>query len=356
MLPYLIEKEFKQIFRNKFLPKILFVLPILQLVILPFAANFEMRNINVAIIDHDHSQTSHAITNQILASDYFNLTDNYNNYPTALQSVEINNSDIIVEFPHDMERTLQREGTTNILISANAVDGTKGALGSSYLTSIITNPDNNNNVGINTIYLNNPHLNYKQFMVPGIIAFLLTLIAGFVSALNIVSEKERGTIEQINVSPLPKHIFILSKLIPFWIIGFIELTLCILIAWLVYGIFPLGNIGIIYLFAAIYLIFCTGFGLAISTISATQQQAMFTAFFFLIIFMLMSGLFTPISSMPEWAQKLTIINPIRYFVELLRMVYLKGSHLADFTHHFIAITILTITANAIAIISYRKNN
>lgn len=355
ILPYLIEKEFKQIFRNKFLPKILFALPVIQLIILPFAANFEMRNINVAIVDHDHSETSRKITNQILSSEYFNLTENYSSYPTALKAVETNSADLILEFPPNMEQTITREGTANILIAANAVDGTKGALGTSYLTSIITNPDNLD-TDINTIYLNNPHLSYKQFMVPGIIAFLITLIGGFVSALNIVSEKEKGTIEQINVSPLPKHTFLLSKLIPFWIIGLIELTISILLAWLVYGMLPLGNIGIIYLFASIYLIFCTGFGLAISTISNTQQQAMFTAFFFLIIFMLMSGLFTPITSMPEWAQKLTIINPIRYFVELLRMVYLKGSHLTDFTQHFTAITILAIIVNTTAIISYRKNN
>ncbi|WP_347288079.1 ATP-binding cassette domain-containing protein [Parabacteroides distasonis] len=174
------------------------------------------------------------------------------------------------------------------------------------------------------------------------------------SALNIVSEKEKGTIEQINVSPVPKSLFLLSKLIPFWVIGFVLLTVAILIAWLIYGLVPEGSFGVIYLFAAVYLIAFTGFGLAISSFSSTQQQAMLTAFFFLIIFALLSGLFTPISSMPEWAQKITLANPVRYFVEVMRMVYLKGSGFADLRGHFVIVCLFAVFFNLLAVISYRK--
>lgn len=191
-------------------------------------------------------------------------------------------------------------------------------------------------------------------MVPGIMVFLLTIIGGFLSALNIVSEKEKGTIEQINVTPVPKTLFLLSKLIPFWIIGFILLTIGAIVAWIVYGLVPIGNMGIIYLFAAVYLIAFTGFGLAISSISSTQQQAMFTAFFFLIIFAQLSGLFTPISSMPEWAQDMTLLNPVRYFVEVMRMVYLKGSTFADLSGHFIIVCLFALFFNVMAVVSYRK--
>jgi len=172
--------------------------------------------------------------------------------------------------------------------------------------------------------------------------------------LNIVSEKEKGTIEQINVSPVPKSLFLLSKLIPFWVIGFVLLTVAILIAWLIYGLVPEGSFGVIYLFAAVYLIAFTGFGLAISSFSSTQQQAMLTAFFFLIIFALLSGLFTPISSMPEWAQKITLANPVRYFVDVMRMVYLKGSGFADLRGHFVIVCLFAVFFNLLAVISYRK--
>lgn len=361
-LRYLLEKEFKQIKRDRFLPRIIFLVPLMQLILLPFAANFEMRNINLGVIDNDHSVLSAQLTEKILSSGYFRLTDVSPGYDQAITSIESNTSDLLLEIPVNFERELGREGSAKVLIAANAVNGTKGGMGSSYLSQIIQDfnrekgftPDLSS-AGVCYTNLFNPHLNYKNYMVPGIMVFLLTIIGGFLSALNIVSEKEKGTIEQINVTPVPKTIFLLSKLIPFWIIGFILLTIGAIIAWIVYGLVPVGNIGIIYLFAAVYLIAFTGFGLAISSISSTQQQAMFTAFFFLIIFALLSGLFTPISSMPEWAQHMTLLNPVRYFVEVMRMVYLKGSHFADLTGQFLMVCLFAILFNVLAVISYKKN-
>ena len=343
MLRYLLEKEFKQIRRDRFMPKIIFIIPIMQLIILPFAANFEMRNINLSIVDNDHSVTSMQLVDKVLSSGYFRLTDRSDRYDEALTSVESNESDIILEIPSDFERDLGKEGRADVMIAANAVNGTKGGLGSSYLSSIIQDFNREKGFasmgsgrGVASINLFNPHLSYKIYMVPGIMVFLLTIIGGSISALNIVSEKEKG------------------KLIPFWVIGFVLLTVAILIAWLIYGLVPEGSFGVIYLFAAVYLIAFTGFGLAISSFSSTQQQAMLTAFFFLIIFALLSGLFTPISSMPEWAQKITLANPVRYFVEVMRMVYLKGSGFADLRGHFVIVCLFAVFFNLLAVISYRK--
>ena len=369
MLRYLLEKEFKQIRRDRFMPKIIFIIPIMQLIILPFAANFEMRNINLSIVDNDHSVTSMQLVDKVLSSGYFRLTDRSDRYDEALTSVESNESDIILEIPSDFEQVNGLElvllnilsNRAGVMIAANAVNGTKGGLGSSYLSSIIQDFNREKGFasmgsgrGVASINLFNPHLSYKIYMVPGIMVFLLTIIGGSISALNIVSEKEKGTIEQINVSPVPKSLFLLSKLIPFWVIGFVLLTVAILIAWLIYGLVPEGSFGVIYLFAAVYLIAFTGFGLAISSFSSTQQQAMLTAFFFLIIFALLSGLFTPISSMPEWAQKITLANPVRYFVEVMRMVYLKGSGFADLRGHFVIVCLFAVFFNLLAVISYRK--
>ena len=278
MLRYLLEKEFKQIRRDRFMPKIIFIIPIMQLIILPFAANFEMRNINLSIVDNDHSVTSMQLVDKVLSSGYFRLTDRSDRYDEALTSVESNESDIILEIPSDFERDLGKEGRADVMIAANAVNGTKGGLGSSYLSSIIQDFNREKGFasmgsgrGVASINLFNPHLSYKIYMVPGIMVFLLTIIGGSISALNIVSEKEKGTIEQINVSPVPKSLFLLSKLIPFWVIGFVLLTLAILIAWLIYGLVPEGSFGVIYLFAAVYLIAFTGFDLLLLVHTATSD-------------------------------------------------------------------------------------
>ncbi len=357
----LLEKEFKQIKRDAIIPRLILLMPVIQLIILPFAANFEMKNVNLAIIDNDHSVTTMKLTEKILSSGYFRDAATENTYYHALPYMENNDVDIILEYPLGTEKDFVREGSATVSLTANAVNGTKAGLGTSYLSSILrqysleqastpaTIP-----VRIETTHLFNPYLDYKAYMVPGIMAFLLTIVGGFLSALNIVSEKEKGTIEQINVTPIPKPVFLLSKLIPFWIIGFVLLTIAMLVAWIIYGFLPQGNILTIYVFAAIYLIALTGLGLVVSTISSTQQQAMFTMFFCLILFALMSGLFTPISSMPEWAQWITAFNPVRYFVEVMRMVYLKGSTLSDILGHLLIICGFAVVFNTLAVLGYRK--
>lgn len=366
-LKFLLEKEFKQIVRDKMLPRIIIVLPLIQLIVLPFAANFEMRNINIGFVDSDKSTYSRRLEDKITASGYFRQTDYADSYNTALRSIELDRADVILEIPHDFERRLVSEGAAELFIATNAVNGTKGGLAVSYLGSIIesfnaeiraeqgitgTRPI----VEITTIERFNPHLDYKIYMVPGIIVFLLSILGGFLSALNIVSEKERGTIEQINVSPISRSIFILGKLIPFWIIGLLVLTIGMGVAWAVYGLTPAGNVLYIYLFAMVYLMAFTGIGLAISNFSDSGQQAMFTAFFFLIIFVLLSGLFTPINSMPDWAKTITLFNPLRYFIEVMRMIYLKGSDFGMLLHHFAVICGFAVIFNVLAVASYRKQN
>ena len=183
---------------------------------------------------------------------------------------------------------------------------------------------------------------------------LLVMICGFLPALNLVSEKEIGTIEQINVTPVSKVVFTLSKLIPYWLIGFFVLSIAMLLAWLIYGLIPASSLSTIYIGAGIFIFLVSGVGITISNYSSTLQQAMFVTWFFVIIMLLMSGLFTPVGSMPEWAQSIAAFNPLKYFVEFIRMVYLKGSSLAEVGKPLGCLLGFGILFNAWAVWSYRK--
>lgn len=369
MIKFLIEKEFKQLLRNSFLPRLILIFPCMIMLLLPWAVNLEIKNIQLNIIDNDHSAISQRLVNKIAASTYFRLFEVSSSYAAGLRNIETGTADIVMEIPRHLERDWMNGKDAHILIAANAVNGTKGGLGSSYLSSIINDyavelrsehpevavsgmlPS----IRIDTLGLFNPNLNYKLYMVPALMVMLLTLICGFLPALNIVGEKEAGTIEQINVTPIPKFIFILAKLLPYWFIGFVVLTVCFVLAWVFYGIAPAGHFMVIYFFAVLFVLVVSGMGLVISNYSATMQQSMFVMWFCLLVLILMSGLFTPVASMPEWAQVITWFNPLKYFMEVMRMVYLKGSGMYDLLPQLGILLLFAIGLNGWAVLSYRKS-
>lgn len=368
MLKYLIEKEFKQLRRNPFMPKLIVGFTCMMMLVMPFAANQEVKDLNVCVVDHDHSTYSLRLVQKLEASAHFNLWGMEAGYDRALESVEYGHADVILEIASGFEKELVQGGAVDVLIAANAVNGMKGGLGSSYLAGILvgyaeelraelavgTSGEAMATIDVVTQTRFNPHRDYKVFMIPALMVMVLTLLCGFLPALNIVSEKEVGTIEQINVTPVSKFTFILSKLIPYWIIGFVVLTLCFGIAALLYGLVPVGHYGVIYFFAIIYVLVVSALGLVVSNYSATMQQAMFVVFFFVIIFIIMSGLFTPVSSMPRWAQIITVFNPLKYFMEVMRAVYLKGSGIAELGSRLLALCCFAVVFNGWAIMSYRK--
>jgi ABC-2 type transport system permease protein len=338
------------------------------LLVFPWAASYEIRNINLSVVDNDHSDYSRRLTEKVVSSGYFRLTDMSASFGRALKSVEKNDADVILEIPPRFEHDLVADKTAKLLVAANAVNGMKGGLAGTYLSGIIGDfskdvrsqwiVDGHGGtpaVDIVPNYRFNPHLNYKVFMVPALMVMLLTMLCGFLPALNIVGEKEAGTIEQINVTPVPKFLFIFSKLLPFWIIGFVVITIGFCIAWAVYGLLPAGHLLTIYFFAMIYIFAVSGFGLVISNYSGTMQQAMFVMFFFIMILILMSGLFTPVNSMPEWAQWIAAFNPLKYFMEVMRSVYLKGSGVFDLYRQLLALLAFAVFFNVWAVISYKKS-
>ena len=369
MIKYLIEKEFKQLFRNPFIPKLILLFPCMIMILMPWAASLEVKNIRLDIIDSDHSSLSRRLVQEVMASTYFKVHACPPSYDEALQHVEAGSADIILEIARGFEKEWMRGGSPRVLVSANAVNGTKGGMGSSYLSSIVTGyvqqlaeemegvsvPVNSMpRIGVEVLNLYNPWLNYKLFMVPALMVMLLTLICGALPALNVVGEKEAGTIEQINVTPVGKFTFIRAKLIPYWLIGLVVLSIAFLLAWLLYGILPVGHFLTVYFFSIIFLFLVSGFGLVVSNYSSTLQQAMFVMFFFILILVLMSGLFTPIHSMPQWAQAVTYINPLRYFVEVMRTVFLRGGGIADLLPQLGALLLFAAVFNGWAVLSYRK--
>lgn len=346
----------------------LFIAPAIQLILLPMAANYTIKNINIAIVDHDHSGISQKLSNKILSSGYFKLAGYTDSDARAAQLVEVDKADIILQVPAGFERGLVREGSQKLGIQVNAINGVKASVGFGYLSGIIN--DYNNDIRLQLVtpshavtqpvidvapsFWYNPSLTYYIFMVPAILVSLVTTIAGLSAAFNIVKEKEIGTIEQINVTPIKKHHFILGKLIPFLFTGIVVFSFGLLIGWVVYGIVPLGRIALLYLFLIDFLFAILGFGLLISTYCETQQQANSLMFLFMMVFNMMSGLYTPVDSMPVWARFVTHLFPVSYFIDVMRMIVIKGSGLHDILYNLGAVFVIGLVLNTWAILNYRK--
>jgi ABC-2 type transport system permease protein len=369
-LKFLLQKEFRQIFRDPAILRIILIMPIMQLLILPWAADYEVKNIKLAVVDNDHSEYSRQLIHKIASSGYFILTPFTSSYNASLQQIEKDKADLVLQIPVNFEKDLVKENEAKLFMAINAINGVKANLGGAYLGSIIKdynrqvrtewiqfprfNPEPQIEITSSNWY--NPLMNYKYFMVPGILVILLTIVGLNLAALNIVKEKEIGTIEQINVTPIKKYHFILGKLIPFWILGLVVLTIGLTISWLVYGIIPAGSFITIYVFAAVYLLAVLGLGLLLSTYSSNQQQAMLISFFIMMILILLGGLYTSIDSMPGWAKTIAHFNPVTYFIDVMRMVVLKGSSLADIKYHLLKIFGLAVLFNGWAVFSYRKRS
>ncbi|MDO4211886.1 MAG: ABC transporter permease [Bacteroidales bacterium] len=395
MLP-LLRKEFLQLRRSPLLLVIFIILPVALMNMVPRIATQEIKGLKFSVVDADHSTLSSRLIQKIDASQYLALAATCPIYREALATVEKGEADIIVSIPHGYERDVVRTlGTATaagggaaatgsaisptmlpeVQLVANATNGMKGSMSVAYVQGItqmlmaevveeqglaatssnIAAPAQGGAGPIAVRYLFNPHLDYRIYMVPAIFALLLTLIVGFLPALNIVGEKERGTIEQLNVTPVSKLSFIVAKLIPYWVIGIVMTFIALMAAKGLYGFWPVGSVGTMMVFVSLHCLLISAVGLVISNYSTTMRQAAMTMFFFLVIFILMSGLLTPIRSMPDWAQALTLINPMRFLIEALRAIYLKGSSLAELSSQFFTLSAMATAFATWAVVSYRKN-
>ena len=359
-LRILLWKEILMLKRNPFIPRMILAMPLMVMLVLPLIANLDVRNVGVAVVDNDRSQLSRRIVADMGASDYLAVRDVLSTYSEALDEVERGAADAILVIPADYEKDLSGGALPRLEIDANGVNSTKGMLGAQYAAqSAMTTVSAWRGIATSaregsTLNWFNETLNFKNYMIPALMVVLIIIICGFLPAMNIVSEKETGTIEAMNVTPVGKFTFVLSKLIPYWIVGLLVITIGVLVGRAVYGLAPAGSLGAVYLGAILFSLVMSGLGVAIANKSATILQSIFVMFAFIMIFQLMGGLFTPISSMPQWAQAVTYIVPPRYFIEIMRSVYLKGSTVADLWPQYAALTAMAAVFSLIAALTYRK--
>ncbi len=365
---FILQKEFIQIFRNRIMLILIFMLPVVMLVILVHAATLEIRDLDLIVVDRDLSQISGKLTGHFEGSPFFKIRKRGFSTEKAKKEMLKGEADAIIFIPEGFEKKLVRENTGELQILINSVNATVAGLTNYYATSIVAGfnrdirlelpgggqTERMRNIRIIPGYWYNPDLNYKVFMVPGILVILITIVGMFLSAINLVREKELGTAEQINVTPIRKYQFITGKMLPFWLISMFDLGFGLLIGRLLFGLPVVGSLGNLFAFASVYLLVVMSFGLFMSAISNTQQQVMFLTFFFMVTFILMSGIFTPVESMPDWAIRINIINPIAYFMKAIRMILLKGSGLSDLRSEMLFLLVYGLIILSLATWRYRK--
>ena len=348
---------------------VIFVLPLVQLIILVNAATLEMKEIKFYVVDKDLSSTSRKLVSSFVHSPFYTFTGSSFDIDKAMEAMNKDKADMILHVRNGFESNLFKENKGEVQIFLNAINGMSAGIMNAYTQQIIMKFNKNiraewlkipeNRGGLQQILITssfwyNPDLNYKVFMVPAVLVILVTMVGMILSSLNLVREKEIGTIEQLNVTPIKKYQFIAGKLLPFWILALIELSIGLIVGKLLFKIPIEGSLLLLFGVVGIYLVVVLGFGLLVSTLVDTQQQAMFINFFFMLVFILMSGVFTPVESMPEWGQKLNLINPIYYLMKVTRMVLLKGSELIHIRAEVIKLSIYALIIISLATWRYRK--
>jgi ABC-2 type transport system permease protein len=345
------------------------VMPLVQMLILVFAATNELTHVDLAVVDYDYSASSRKLVAEIAGNPFFKLRQNITNTAEAEDLLMRTKIDLALVIPHDFDKDLTMNKKADVQVLVDAINGNAAQLSFGYLSNVIADynrkimiisaiPEEGQirNVVIKPTFWFNQQLIYKYYMAPGILVVLITVIGMLLGGMNLVREKELGTIEQINVTPIKKWQFIAGKLLPFLAIGLFDLGFGLLVAKIAFNIPMRGSLLLLFGLGAIYLVLVLSSGLFISTISDTQQQATFVAYFTLIVFILMSGLFTPVESMPDWAQRLDYANPLYYFVKIMRSVLIKGSGFIDIFNEFAALSVFAATMFGLAIFRYRKTS
>ncbi|PQJ33410.1 hypothetical protein BSZ35_01285 [Salinibacter sp. 10B] len=338
---YLVQKETLQVLRDRVMLFQIIMIPVVQLLLVTSAATFEVRQADVQFVDNDHSQASRRVSEAFAASERFSITEHSSSAENASRSLQAGQVDLTLHVPAGFDRELNRGEQPAVRLVVSGEKASAGVI-QSYAQQILqgvaadlgaeqspqlqsTAPAKRAQLDVGARLWYNVTLEYDDFMAPGILTILVTIIGTLLTAQNIAREKEIGTIEQLNVTPLTKGEFIVGKLLPFWALGLLEFAVGLGIAWLAFDIPFEGSLFLLFGVAGIYLTSALGIGLWISASVDTQQQAMFVTYFVLVLYLFMSGLFTPVTSMPAWAEWFAELSPLKHFIEVVRGVLMKGA-------------------------------
>ena len=369
-LRFLLRKEYLQIFRDRLMVAQMLLLPGIQLALLANAATFEVTSARLVVVDEDRTPTSRGLVDRMTAAGRFEVVRRAASAAAADEAIMRRDAGVILHIPRDFERDLVRTRSAPVQLVLNAEDGAAAGVTLSYAQRIVSDyaselaatlrlstaageapVPGHGRLDVRARGWYNPELDYRMYMVPGILVQLVTMVGTLLTALNIVREKELGTLEQLNVTPVTRGQFIAAKLIPLWSLGLVALTIGMLVARFAFDVPMRGSVPLVFGTAAIYLLAALGVGLLVSTMVSTQQQALFVSFFILLVYLLMSGLFTPVRSMPAWAQWIAQANPVMHFVEIMRAVMLRGAGLREIAS---SLAMLTLVATAMFSLSVRR--
>ena len=379
-LRFLLRKEFLQIVRDRVIIRMIFIMPIIQLLLLAHAVTFEVKSARLFVVDQDHSRMSRGVVERMAASGRFLPLAASQSLAEADEAMLDREIDLILVVPAGFEGDLMRRRPATVQLIFNAEDGAAAGVTQSYASQVIASysaelgrevipmlsdrsgreeappTPGRQQIEVHRRGWYNAEMDYRDYMVPGILVVLVTMIGSLLTAMNIVREKEAGTLDQLNVTPITRSVFIAAKLIPLWVFAMIDLALGLAFAHFVLGVPVRGSLVLVFFAASVYLVVALGIGLWISTIVQTQQQAMFVTFSLLMVYLLMSGLFTPLRGMPVWAQWLAQLNPEAHFVQLMRAVLLKGAGLADVARQLVILAASGAAVLTLAVRQYQKRS
>lgn len=362
-LGYLIWKEFIQLVRDKATLVQMLGVPLVQLIVLTNAATFTIGRASVVVVDQDRSVVSTALRSQLEAGGQFRIVGVTASPAEAERELLAQRASVVLHVPHGFGEELVRWKRTSVQISLNAEEGAVAGLVAGYAQAIIadfargyTGDIATRTMDVSTRLLFNPTRNYKHYMIPAILVSLITIIGTLITAQNVAREREQGTLEQMNVTPISRTQFLAGKLIPSWLSGMAVFAAGLAAGRFLFDMPVNGPVWVVIAGAGIYLIVALGIGLWISTITRTQQQTMFVAFFILMVYLLMSGMFTPIESMPRWAQMVGAATPVRHFVWVMRSVLVRGAGIEAVWQTLAGLGVAGAAVMALAVRQYRKTS
>ncbi len=355
----LVKKEFIQVFRDINMLRLIFAMPIIQLLLFGYVVNLDVKKIRLDVYDFDQTQLSRDFLASAKAGDYF-LPD-----PATAPIFELDrrfqsfSSDMALIIPHGFSDKLSTKDRVTVGLVADGTDANQTSLGSGYLARIVQQYSSRvtgykSPVDLKFQVLYNPEAESVYYMVPGIVATLLTMITVMLTSMAIVREREGGTLEQLMVTPMSSRALLFGKLFPFAVLGLFEMILALVFGTLWFKIPFVGSPVLLFSLSGLYLLTTLGLGLFISTVTSTQQQAMFFAWFFSVFAIMTSGFFAPIANMPHWMQYVTSINPMRYFLVIVRSIMMKGSGLTDLLPQVYALIAFGVVVFSFSVLRFHK--